>query len=56
MPPRARMDYLAELGQARCHALVVRKHSDGRACVTHPDTGCWLFQGSLNTDGYGQVR
>lgn len=48
------MDYVVELGQARCVALVQTKRAE--SCEENPQTGCWLFQGSLNTDGYGQVR
>lgn len=50
MPPR--LDYLAELGRARAHALVLDKK---RNAHIDPVMGCWLFQGSTNADGYGQV-
>lgn len=53
MPPRARIDYLTEVGQARAHAIVMQKRAQN--CQVSADTGCWLFTGSRNTDGYGQV-
>ncbi|KAL8366727.1 hypothetical protein RB595_010538 [Gaeumannomyces hyphopodioides] len=55
MPPRQRLDYVAQLGQARCHDAIRRKHQDPRACQVHPATSCWLFQGSFDTDSYGQI-
>lgn len=48
MPPA--LNYFAELGQVRCQGLVGRAPKTVRA-----STGCWLFNGSRNTDGYGQV-
>lgn len=51
MPPR--MDYAAELGQARCVSIVQKKLES--ACEINAQTDCWLFTGSLNTDNYGQV-
>lgn len=53
MMARRQLDYEAELGRARCHHLVMEKKRT--SCVTDGATGCWLFSGSLNTDGYGQV-
>jgi len=50
MPPR--LNYAVEVGQARAHQIVIDKHqnnSEGNS------TDCWIFTGSLNTDGYGQV-
>lgn len=48
MPGRA-LDYVKELGVARCQeTLEARRPRNGR-------NRCWLFVGSRNTDGYGQV-
>lgn len=41
-----------ELGQARCHELMVDKRNRSS---TVNRTGCWLYTGSKNNDGYGQV-
>lgn len=48
---RQRLDYDQELGGVRALALFNQRTAD---CQTN-DTGCFLFQGSLNTDGYGQI-
>lgn len=50
-----RLNYVEDLGQARCAQLIRVKHNDRSTCEIHLQTGCWLFRGSLNTDGYGQV-
>jgi len=53
MPPRrAPINYLAELGQQRAAEVVREKHRDSS---DDNSTGCWLFTGSKNNDGYGQV-
>jgi hypothetical protein len=52
MAARVPIDYVAELGQARAMELVQRKYRD---CRVEPTTRCWIFSGSSNTDGYGQV-
>jgi len=49
MPP---INYNNELGQARAHALTREKRIHKSV---NNSVGCWLFTGSLNTDGYGQV-
>lgn len=46
------MDYANALGQQRCRDLVDDKR---RNAVVADFTDCWLFQGSTNNDGYGQV-
>ncbi len=51
--PGTRLNYLADIGQARAHALVQDKYI--KNCQVASDIGCWLFQGSTNNDGYGQV-
>ena len=53
MPPRAPLNYLGEVGPARAHAAVVARHA--LDTTTTNVIGCWLFGGSRNTDGYGQV-
>jgi hypothetical protein len=60
MAARTPINYLAELGQARAHAIVMAKknahdRNNRPTTVIDPVLGCWLFQGSTNTDGYGQV-
>lgn len=50
MPP---INYQSELGQARCHAIMLQKHNS--SCREDAGTGCWLFTGSKNGDGYCQV-
>lgn len=50
---RQRLNYLTELGQARAHYILTAKRRE--VCEVSEDIGCWLFQGSTNTDGYGQV-
>ncbi|KAL1981753.1 hypothetical protein VTN96DRAFT_2180 [Rasamsonia emersonii] len=47
------MDYAVELGQDRCHDIVMTKYRE--SCTIDEATGCWFFKGSRNTDGYGQV-
>lgn len=37
----------------RAHSLVTAKRSSNTTMTN--ETGCWLFGGSRNTDGYGQV-
>jgi len=49
---RTRIDYLAEVGLDRAVAIV---HWKQKICSTSNPKGCWLFTGSKNTDGYGQV-
>jgi hypothetical protein len=51
MPPR--INYNVEIGPARAHRLVMEKRET--SCEEN-EIGCWLFTGSTNTDGYGQVR
>lgn len=53
MPPTPRMSYNTHLGRARCHATMHDKYAN--SCTIDPVTGCWLYQGSLNTDGYAQI-
>jgi hypothetical protein len=48
-----RLNYNQELGRARAHAILNEKYLN--RCEIDDDTGCWLFTGSLNTDGYGQI-
>jgi len=48
-----RLNYQVEVGQARAHSILQAKHSS--ACDVASDTSCWLFTGSTNSDGYGQV-
>lgn len=48
---RQRIDYGTELGQVRCQSIVDSK----RVAAEINSTECWLFSGSRNTDGYGQV-
>lgn len=46
-----RIDYAKEVGKGRATLIVERKK-------THASTntkGCWLYRGSKNTDGYGQI-
>jgi len=50
---RNRLNYLQELGQARAHRILTDKRRD--VCEVATDTNCWLFTGSTNNDGYGQV-
>jgi hypothetical protein len=49
--PGALIDLLGEIGVQRGAALVAMKSRDSST----NSTGCWLFGGSTNTDGYGQV-
>ena len=51
MPPR--IDYGQEIGQARAVQIIAQAKE--KRCHEDPETGCWLFTGSKNTDGYGQV-
>lgn len=51
---RAQMSDVTELGQARARAIIQDKHNSN-VCEIDPFTSCWLFTGSRNTDGYGQV-
>lgn len=48
-----RLNYQTALGRARAHQILFDKHQ--HSCENDAVTGCWLFTGSLNTDGYGQV-
>lgn len=50
MPPS--IDIMTEVGVARAHNMVRDKH---RTAQIDQATGCWLFSGSKNTDGYGQI-
>ena len=50
---RRRINYMQELGQARAHQIMVEKHLS--STFQPDDTGCWIFMGSTNNDGYGQV-
>ena len=50
--PGARLNYAAEIGQARGHRIVMDKK---RTASEENHIGCWLFTGSQNTDNYGQV-
>ena len=51
--PGARINYALELGQARAHAIMREKKQTSSETN---DIDCWIFTGSLNTDGYGQVK
>ncbi|KAJ8097250.1 hypothetical protein POJ06DRAFT_28025, partial [Lipomyces tetrasporus] len=48
---RNQINYLDSIGQERAIAIVDSKQQSSRTNLT----GCWLFHGSLNSDGYGQV-
>lgn len=47
-----RLNYSTEVGQARAHQIVMAKRQE---FPTSNEMGCWLFTGSRNNDGYGQV-
>lgn len=47
-----RTNYLQALGQQRAREIIESKR---RAARVDNFTGCWLYQGSTNNDGYGQV-
>jgi hypothetical protein len=49
----ARLDYRQELGQARAVQVVQQKKD--RNCEIDTHTECWLFTGSTNNNGYGQI-
>jgi hypothetical protein len=49
---RRTIDLVANFGQARAHYAVMEKRL--RSSETN-STDCWLFTGSKNTDGYGQI-
>jgi hypothetical protein len=49
--PGKRIDYIEEVGYHRAKHVVERIHSEA---LTNTK-GCWIFSGSKNTDGYGQV-
>ena len=51
MSGRKKLNYAAELGMERCLSLFVSK----QAQATTNLRGCLLFNGSTNTDGYGQI-
>ena len=51
-PKRTRIDYLEEVGLDRAKAVVEKKRA---LCSTTNWKGSWLFTGSKNTDGYGQI-
>lgn len=53
--PGQRIDYLRELGQARARTIVDEKRGSASTVAAMDGTGCILFGGSRNTDGYGQV-
>lgn len=46
------INYQLEIGVARAAALIKEKR---RGNSTSNDLQCWLFTGSRNTDGYGQI-
>lgn len=46
------LDYIQLLGQQECQQIVRDKR---RGCTEDPITGCWLYSGSANNDGYCQV-
>ena len=54
--PGPRLDYLRELGQRRAQAIIAEKMRDPLTEYPEDGTGCILFGGSLNNDGYGQVQ
>jgi hypothetical protein len=47
-----RINYQTALGRARAHHIMCSK-LDNSEC--DPNTSCWIFQGSKNSDGYGQI-
>jgi len=49
-----RLNYITELGRARCHQIAQQKRLSN--CEVDNFTGCWLFNGSTNNDGYRQVE
>lgn len=49
---RARLDYARELGTTRAKAVLEERCSAG---YDTNELGCWLFRGSKNSSGYGQV-
>jgi hypothetical protein len=51
--PGQRLNYAQEIGPARAHNIVRTKYQE--TCTMDHGTGCWLFNGSTNNDGYGQV-
>lgn len=51
--PRALIDLLLEVGVQRGSALIASKRAE--PTTTTNSVGCWLFGGSCNTDGYGQI-
>ena len=53
--PGQSIDYLLEVGQQRALSIVNQKRGDEQTVVAADGTGCWLFGGSRNTQGYGQV-
>lgn len=55
MPPRVQLDIMADLGQTRSHHIAISKRNDPGCCIVDPETGCWLFSGSVNSSGYGQA-
>ena len=46
-----RIDYHDEIGIGRAKEIVASKSKS----ALHNGKGCWLFCGSKNTDGYGQI-
>lgn len=46
-----RIDYTSEVGIERAESIVEHK----RQSATTNSKGCWLYNGSTNTDGYGQI-
>lgn len=51
--PRAKINYEQDVGSARAAELIQTKRA--KSCVVDTSTNCWLFKGSVNSDGYGQV-
>jgi hypothetical protein len=54
MPPRAQIDVMTDLGRARAHHITMTKRNS-EVCEVDPVISCWLFVGSVNSSGYGQV-
>lgn len=49
---RQKLNYIKHGGKARGHYIITKIRETSS---TENETGCWLFNGSKNTDGYGQV-
>jgi len=53
--PGATIDLVREFGMQRARDIVNEKRADPKTIHMMDGTGCVLFRGSTNTDGYGQV-